>query len=331
MDSIASTNGANSRNCSLTRRSEGYGSRCRSLFYIGTWILVEIFVILSLFASIVVLSSSRHEKPKALLLVWVIGYASGCVATFPLLYCRFLHRNQGNEQDLTQTRQDVSQTNPPSEPSPFVAVSVLQSTDEEDRQTAASSARSAQSVRASARVKLQVERFNIALQLFFSVWTVFGNFWVFRVQTFSAFSAEGSTLYSFCILFLRICCLGYGLIDLAHAIIRCCLPRPHEILKHTRGAATETIIGLPTYKFKLKDGDGDINSEGVGESAGTLEAGTKKEFIFSGEDAECSICLANYADNEELRELPCAHFFHVECVDKWLKENVSCPLCNCDI
>ncbi|MCL7030366.1 hypothetical protein MKW94_009159, partial [Papaver nudicaule] len=46
---------------------------------------------------------------------------------------------------------------------------------------------------------------------------------------------------------------------------------------------------------------------------------------------ECSICLANYTDNEELRELPCAHFFHVDCVDKWLKENVSCPLCKCDI
>ncbi|KAL5975617.1 hypothetical protein ACLOJK_019942 [Asimina triloba] len=48
-------------------------------------------------------------------------------------------------------------------------------------------------------------------------------------------------------------------------------------------------------------------------------------------DKACCICLARYMDNEELRELPCAHFFHKECVDKWLKINASCPLCKSDI
>ena len=45
----------------------------------------------------------------------------------------------------------------------------------------------------------------------------------------------------------------------------------------------------------------------------------------------CCICLAKYADNEELRELPCCHFFHVECVDKWLKINALCPLCKFEV
>ena len=45
----------------------------------------------------------------------------------------------------------------------------------------------------------------------------------------------------------------------------------------------------------------------------------------------CCICLAAYADNEELRELPCSHLFHTECVDKWLKINASCPLCKLEI
>lgn len=45
----------------------------------------------------------------------------------------------------------------------------------------------------------------------------------------------------------------------------------------------------------------------------------------------CCICLAKYADDDELRELPCTHVFHVECVDKWLKINASCPLCKNEV
>lgn len=45
----------------------------------------------------------------------------------------------------------------------------------------------------------------------------------------------------------------------------------------------------------------------------------------------CCICLAKYEDNDELRELPCSHFFHTQCVDKWLKINATCPLCKSEI
>jgi len=45
----------------------------------------------------------------------------------------------------------------------------------------------------------------------------------------------------------------------------------------------------------------------------------------------CCICLAKYADDDELRELPCFHVFHVDCVDKWLKINALCPLCKSEV
>ncbi|GJM99076.1 hypothetical protein PR202_ga16141 [Eleusine coracana subsp. coracana] len=45
----------------------------------------------------------------------------------------------------------------------------------------------------------------------------------------------------------------------------------------------------------------------------------------------CCICLTKYGDDDELRELPCKHFFHVQCVDKWLKINAVCPLCKTEI
>ena len=41
----------------------------------------------------------------------------------------------------------------------------------------------------------------------------------------------------------------------------------------------------------------------------------------------CSICMAAYEDGEQLRVLPCAHEFHLECGDRWLQINSTCPLC----
>ncbi|KAF9121988.1 hypothetical protein BGW39_010123 [Mortierella sp. 14UC] len=45
----------------------------------------------------------------------------------------------------------------------------------------------------------------------------------------------------------------------------------------------------------------------------------------------CSICLCEYEDLDELRHLPCNHYFHQECVDEWLKLKRTCPLCLFDI
>ncbi|CAN4118715.1 unnamed protein product [Withania somnifera] len=42
----------------------------------------------------------------------------------------------------------------------------------------------------------------------------------------------------------------------------------------------------------------------------------------------CSICLADYRDNDMLRLLQdCGHLFHLKCVDPWLMLNPSCPVC----
>ncbi|CAN7021262.1 unnamed protein product [Brassica oleracea var. botrytis] len=47
-----------------------------------------------------------------------------------------------------------------------------------------------------------------------------------------------------------------------------------------------------------------------------------------GGDTSCSICLCQYKEAEMLRMMPeCKHYFHLCCLDAWLKLNGSCPVC----
>ncbi|KAK7306159.1 hypothetical protein VNO77_44082 [Canavalia gladiata] len=43
---------------------------------------------------------------------------------------------------------------------------------------------------------------------------------------------------------------------------------------------------------------------------------------------ECCVCLSGFEANQEVSELPCKHFFHRACLDKWFHNNhITCPLC----
>lgn len=172
----------------------------------------------------------------------------------------------------------------------------------------------------------------MALECFFAVWFVVGNVWVFGGHSSAA---DTPNLYRLCIAFLTFSCIGYAMPFIMCATICCCLPCIisvlgfREDLPLTRGATSDLINALPTYKFKSKrnrNREPGATNEGNFEG-GILAAGTNKERIVSPEDAVCCICLARYVENDEVRELPCTHFFHAECVDKWLKINALCPLC----
>ena len=71
------------------------------------------------------------------------------------------------------------------------------------------------------------------------------------------------------------------------------------------------------------------------------------EFFLSLQEAveeECAICQESYAQGDEVRDLPCEHFFHSGCIDtyvffnflkrflfRWLVIQKKCPLCRHDI
>ncbi|CAD5176914.1 E3 ubiquitin-protein ligase At1g63170-like [Musa acuminata AAA Group] len=333
--SPVSPDAANSRNASLIRRGDNYGRRGRSPLNSGLWISVELVVNVSqIIAAIIVLSLSRYEHPQAPLFEWIIGYTIGCFANLPHLYWRYTHRNgQGSTQESDRPNQRTTHNNPP-ESSAYTTSFVTQASGRESDNAVAPIAQVGQDmVIANTRINALVDHFKMALDCFFAVWFVVGNVWMFGGH---ASSEDAPNMYRLCIVFLTFSCIGYAMPFILCAIICCCLPCIisvmgfREDMGHDRGATSESINALPTYKFKSKrrrarDESGS-NSEGQGDG-GILAPGTDRERFVSNEDAVCCICLAKYVDNDELRELPCTHFFHKDCVDKWLKINALCPLC----
>lgn len=44
-------------------------------------------------------------------------------------------------------------------------------------------------------------------------------------------------------------------------------------------------------------------------------------------DSNCPICYDEFLGGDMVRVLKCSHFYHQTCVDGWLKQKNSCPLC----
>lgn len=51
----------------------------------------------------------------------------------------------------------------------------------------------------------------------------------------------------------------------------------------------------------------------------------------SAGNSQCQICFCDYTDGEKLRMLPCFHDYHVQCIDRWLKDNTTCPICRANL
>ncbi|DAZ97044.1 TPA: hypothetical protein N0F65_012913 [Lagenidium giganteum] len=48
-------------------------------------------------------------------------------------------------------------------------------------------------------------------------------------------------------------------------------------------------------------------------------------------DIPCIVCQYDFVEHDKVLTLPCAHIFHEECVEGWVRENNSCPLCKMEI
>ncbi|KAG2540930.1 hypothetical protein PVAP13_9NG589800, partial [Panicum virgatum] len=73
-----------------------------------------------------------------------------------------------------------------------------------------------------------------------------------------------------------------------------------------RGLQEDDLLALPVYVH--------------GSSSEPEESGEGK--------VECAVCIGELRDGDTGRILPrCGHRFHAECVDRWFRSHVTCPLC----
>eukprot|EP00741_Cyanophora_paradoxa_P007442 tig00001128_g7197.t1 len=47
--------------------------------------------------------------------------------------------------------------------------------------------------------------------------------------------------------------------------------------------------------------------------------------------ARCAVCMEDYEAGESVRTVPCMHFFHAPCIDRWLADHPDCPICKGDL
>ncbi|XP_062342312.1 E3 ubiquitin-protein ligase RNF128a isoform X2 [Osmerus eperlanus] len=60
----------------------------------------------------------------------------------------------------------------------------------------------------------------------------------------------------------------------------------------------------------------------------TLKQGDEE----TGPDADtCAVCIDAYKPGDVLSILTCNHLFHKSCIEPWLLEHRTCPMCKCDI
>ncbi|KAF7805436.1 E3 ubiquitin-protein ligase SDIR1-like [Senna tora] len=100
----------------------------------------------------------------------------------------------------------------------------------------------------------------------------------------------------------------------------------------TTSMTEEEINALPVHTYKVagppKDGSGGLASSSRSKAQIKQENGGTEGNIKGTEDElTCTICLEQVNRGELVRSLPCLHQFHTNCIDPWLRQQGTCPVC----
>ncbi|XP_034836669.1 E3 ubiquitin-protein ligase goliath isoform X1 [Maniola hyperantus] len=125
-------------------------------------------------------------------------------------------------------------------------------------------------------------------------------------------ASEAGTIYSTSVLFVSISFIVLMVISLAWLVFYYIqrfryIHAKDRMSKRLCCAAKKALSKIPVKSLKTDDRE----VQGDGEC--------------------CAICIEPYKVSETLRSLPCRHDFHKNCIDPWLLEHRTCPMCKMDI
>ncbi|KAF8409768.1 hypothetical protein HHK36_005847 [Tetracentron sinense] len=192
-------------------------------FNSATWIMLE-FIVLAVQMSVitVTLAVSKEKNPVWPMRLWIVGYDLGCLFSLPLLYWRYRHPSMSQANQFSVS--DVEQ----------------QRSNEESR---------------SSRLMNKSRTF---LELFFAIWFVMGNVWVFdsRLGSFN----RAPKLHVLCIFLLAWNAVSYSFPFLLFVLFCCFVPLISNLLGYNmnmgsidRGASDDQISMLPSWRYKEVD------------------------------------------------------------------------------
>jgi E3 ubiquitin-protein ligase BIG BROTHER-like protein len=55
------------------------------------------------------------------------------------------------------------------------------------------------------------------------------------------------------------------------------------------------------------------------------------EEVAEEEEEQCAVCRVEFEEEDEVKKLPCGHYYHPECVGQWLQQKKICPQCSREV
>ncbi|CAL1374554.1 unnamed protein product [Linum trigynum] len=102
----------------------------------------------------------------------------------------------------------------------------------------------------------------------------------------------------------------------------------------TTSMSEEEINALPVHNYKISGPQ--ISVPLVQQASSSIPTEPKQQqetsnrfgsLKASEDELTCSVCLEQVDVGEVIRTLPCLHQFHAICIDPWLRQQGTCPVC----